>query len=345
MPHQPPTTADERWMRRALELAARGPQADPNPRVGCVLVDPGNDSEVAAGVHRGAGTPHAEADALAAAGDRARGCTAYVSLEPCSHTGRTGPCTEALAAAGVTRVVHGASDPNPAARGGADILRAHGIEVVSGVLAADAERLNEPWRFAVTEGRPMVTWKFAASLDGRSAAADGTSQWLTGPEARADVHRQRAECGAILVGTGTAVADDPQLTVRDQDGHPVGRQPLRVVAGLRDLPAGARLFDETAETLHLRTRDPHEVLAELHRRQVRQVWLEGGPTLAAAFWRARLIDRVICYFAPVMLGSGSAAVTDFGITTLADAPRFTLHGLTRLGDDVRADYRPVQEGI
>ncbi|NLT31774.1 MAG: bifunctional diaminohydroxyphosphoribosylaminopyrimidine deaminase/5-amino-6-(5-phosphoribosylamino)uracil reductase RibD, partial [Propionibacterium sp.] len=270
-------------MRRALELAATGPIADPNPRVGCVLVDPLTDTEIATGLHRGAGTAHAEAAALTAAGDRARGTTAYVTLEPCNHTGRTGPCAEALLTAGVRRVVHAAADPNPTARGGADTLRAGGVEVTSGVLAAAAEALNEPWAFAVTRGRPWVTWKFAATLDGRSAAADGTSQWLTGPAARADVHRLRSECGAIVVGTGTAWADNPRLTVRDASGAPVGRQPLRVVVGHRDLPADAHLLDATADTVHLRTHDPGEVLAALHDRDVRHVWLEGGPTLAAAF--------------------------------------------------------------
>lgn len=345
MAQQPQHTADMRWMQRALELAARGPAADPNPRVGCVLVDTASDTELGAGFHHGAGTPHAEVEALRVAGDAARGATAYVTLEPCNHTGRTGPCAEALLAAGVGRVVHAASDPNPAAGGGADRLRAAGVEVTSGILAADAKALNEAWAFAVTRGRPLVTWKFAASLDGRSAAADGTSQWLTGPAARADVHRLRAECQAVLVGTGTALIDNPRLTVRDRDDRPIGRQPLRVVAGHRDLSPAAHLLDGTAETLQLRTHDPAEVLAALHARDIRHVWLEGGPTLAAAFRRAGLIDRTIAYVAPVLLGAGRPAVTDFGVDTLSSAPRFTLHEVVRLGDDIRASYRAAEEAV
>ena len=184
-------TRDAAFMRRALELAVRGSWPDPNPRVGCVIVDASGEL-VGEGWHRGAGTPHGEAAALAVAGDRARGATAYVSLEPCAHTGRTGPCADALVAAGVCRVVYGQDDPNGDAAGGADVLRAAGVEVVAGVLADEAAALNERWARTIALGRPLVTWKFAATLDGRSAAADGTSQWITSEEARADVHALRA---------------------------------------------------------------------------------------------------------------------------------------------------------
>ena len=208
---------DTALVRRALELAVLGPQADPNPRVGAVIVDR-DGAVVGEGHHRGAGTPHAEVDALARAGERARGGTAYVSLEPCNHTGRTGPCARALLDAGVARVVHAQSDPGALTGGGADTLRAAGVEVVGGVLKDEALALNRAWTFAIVHGRPMVTWKFAATLDGRSAAADGSSAWITGPLARADVHDLRAECDAVLVGTGTVLADDPHLTVRHADG-------------------------------------------------------------------------------------------------------------------------------
>src|SRR5689334_2476682 len=186
---------DERWMRRALDLAARGPQVDPNPRVGCVVVSPQGEV-VGEGWHRGAGTPHAEVVALESAGDAARGTTAYVSLEPCAHTGRTGPCAQALHAAGVTRVVHAQTDPNPVAAGGADWLREHGVDVRGGVLAEEATALNRTWTHLATTGFPWVTWKLATTLDGRSAAADGTSRWITSEAARQDVHRLRSECGA-----------------------------------------------------------------------------------------------------------------------------------------------------
>ena len=326
--------ADESLMRAALRLATCGPAVDPNPRVGAVVIDR-LGRVVGRGFHRGAGTPHAEVAALAEAGADARGGTVYVSLEPCDHTGRTAPCSAALLAAGVARVVYAQADPNPLAGGGAETLRAAGIAVEGGVLADQAARLNPAWTFAVTHGRPRVVWKFAGTLDGRSAARDGTSQWITGPEARADVHRLRAESGAIVVGTGTVAADDPWLTVRGPGGRLTRRQPLRVVMGERALPATARVFDDAAETWHLRTRDPAVVLAALAERDIRQVWLEGGPTVAAAFIRAGLVDEVIAYLAPTLLGAGRSAVADFGAVTLGQALRLRPHDTTLLGSDVR----------
>ena len=233
------TAAEHAAMRRALALAATpGVPHGPNPRVGCVLLDP-SGAEVGEGFHRGAGTPHAEVDALAAAGDAARGATAVVTLEPCDHTGRTGPCTEALLAAGVVRVVFAQSDTNPAARGGAATLRDAGVDVEGGLLEEEARRLNRAWTFGHEHGRPFVTWKFATTLDGRSAAADGSSRWISSRAARLDTHRLRGECDVILVGTGTVAVDDPQLTVRDEVDEPLPRQPLRVVMGERDLPTGS----------------------------------------------------------------------------------------------------------
>nr|WP_183320927.1 bifunctional diaminohydroxyphosphoribosylaminopyrimidine deaminase/5-amino-6-(5-phosphoribosylamino)uracil reductase RibD [Flexivirga oryzae] len=324
-------------MRAALELAARGPVADANPRVGCVIVR--DQAVVGRGWHAGAGTPHAEVVALADAGELARGATAYVTLEPCAHQGRTGPCTAALSAAGVSRVVYAQEDPNPVAQGGAAVLRDRGIEVHGGVLAAEAAALNETWSFAVTHERPWVVWKFAMTLDGRSAAADGTSQWISNPESRAEVHELRARVGAVMVGTGTALADDPQLTARSAAGAVTGPQPLRVVVGERELPAAARVLDDAAPTVHLRTHEPEVVLEDLHARGVRSVLLEGGATLGAAFQRAGLVDEVVVYVAPVLLGSGTAAVADLGVHTLSDAAHWTLHDIRRLADDVRLTYR------
>lgn len=317
----PSFTAEYAAMQRALELAdAPGVPLHPNPRVGCVLLAP-DGSTIAEGYHRGAGTPHAEADALAKAGDRARGATAVVTLEPCNHTGRTGPCSRALVDAGVRRVVFAQTDPNPVAAGGADTLRAGGVEVEGGLLADDARALNRVWTVAVERQRPFVTWKFAATLDGRSAAADGTSRWVSSRAARLDTHRLRGLADVMLVGSNTVALDDPELTVRDADDEPVERQPLRAVMGERDLPDGRRVFNDRAETVRLRTRDPHEALAELWGRERHHVVLEGGPTLAAAFLRAGLVDEVIAYVAPVLLGSGASAVADLGITTMADALR------------------------
>jgi diaminohydroxyphosphoribosylaminopyrimidine deaminase/5-amino-6-(5-phosphoribosylamino)uracil reductase len=346
----------ERAMRRALALAATpGVPLGPNPRVGCVLLaDDG--SVVAEGLHRGAGSVHAEADALARAGTAARGATAVVTLEPCNHTGRTGPCAQALIAAGVRRVVFAGADPNPVASGGADTLRAAGVEVVAGLLAAEAREVNRAWLFGLEHRRPLVTWKVAASLDGRSAAADGTSRWLTGRAARADVHRLRARVDTVLAGTGTVLTDDPALTARDDDGAPLAHQPLRAVMGLRDLDPGLRVFDGTADTLRLRTREPAEALAELFTAGRRHVLLEGGPALAAAFVRADLVDEVVAYVAPVLLGAGPAAVADLGIGTIGAAlrPQVTdvtvLSGTAEEPPDVRwtlrlsraTDARPPQ---
>ena len=327
-------------MRDALDLARRGPAVDPNPRVGAVIVD-ADGHVVGRGHHWGAGSPHAEVVALAEAGPAARGGTAVVTLEPCDHTGRTGPCSAALLAAGVTRVVYAQSDPNQQAAGGAARLRSGGVEVEAGLLAEEATALNPAWSLAVTRGRPRVVWKFAATLDGRSAAADGSSQWITGPEARADVHQLRSGAGAILVGTGTALADDPRLTVRHRDGTLLSKQPLRVVMGQRDLPAAARVLDGTAETWHARTRDPTEVLRSLFDRGVRQVWLEGGPTVAAAFLAAGLVDEVVAYLAPTLLGAGRPAVGDLGITTLGDRLQLQLDEVTVLGPDLRVRATPV----
>ena len=317
------TAAEEAAMARALALAATpGVPLGPNPRVGCVLLDD-TGATVAEGFHRGAGSPHAEADALARAGERAAGTTAVVTLEPCAHTGRTGPCAVALRDAGVRRVVFAQADPNPVAAGGGALLREAGVEVEEGLSRDQARALNRTWTFAVEHGRPFVTWKFATTLDGRSAAADGTSRWVSGRAARLDTHRLRALCDVMLVGSNTVEVDDPQLTVRDEDDQPLPReqQPLRVVMGERDLLPSRRVFDDQAESLHLRTRDPETALKVLFERDRQHVFLEGGPTLAAAFLAAGLVDEIVTYVAPMLLGAGQQAVADLGITTIADAFR------------------------
>jgi diaminohydroxyphosphoribosylaminopyrimidine deaminase/5-amino-6-(5-phosphoribosylamino)uracil reductase len=320
-------------MRRALQLAATpGVPLGPNPRVGCVLLAP-DGTVVQEGFHRGAGTRHAEADALYRAGEAARETTAVVTLEPCNHTGRTPPCAQGLIAAGVRRVVFAQADPNPVASGGAQTLRAAGIDVQGGLLEDEARALNRAWLFGVAYGRPFVTWKFATTLDGRSAAADGTSKWISSAAARADVHRLRAQADVVLAGTQTVEVDDAQLTVREPDGRPAAHQPLRAVMGLRDLTPDRRVLDMTAETVRLRTHDPHEALDELFALGRRHVFLEGGPTLAAAFVRAGLVDEVVAYVAPVLLGAGRAPVGDLGIGTIAQALRLEVVDVTSIEGD------------
>ncbi|MHB1615400.1 MAG: bifunctional diaminohydroxyphosphoribosylaminopyrimidine deaminase/5-amino-6-(5-phosphoribosylamino)uracil reductase RibD [Actinomycetes bacterium] len=327
-------------MSRALALAALAVGAtSPNPVVGAVVLDR-EGVIVGEGYHHRAGAPHAEVEALAQAGPRARGGTMVVTLEPCRHTGRTGPCTQALLAAGVTRLVYAVPDPSPDAGGGAAELAAAGVDVVCGVLGPEAERVNEAWLTAVRTGRPHVTLKMATTLDGRAAAADGTSRWITGLEARTDAHRYRARVDAILVGSGTVLADDPSLTVRHE--VPSARPPLRVVVGTRPLRAGLRVLDDEAPSLVLRTRDPGEVLAELWGRGVRSVLLEGGPTLAGAFVGAGLVDRVVAYVAPVLLGQGPAALGPAGVCTIADAVRLQVDEVVPIGTDVRISGRVVR---
>jgi diaminohydroxyphosphoribosylaminopyrimidine deaminase/5-amino-6-(5-phosphoribosylamino)uracil reductase len=337
---------DVALMRRALELAARGPLGDPNPRVGAVIAD-ADGLLVGEGFHEGAGTPHAEVMALSQAGAAASRGTAVVTLEPCAHTGRTGPCAQALIEAGVARVVFAQSDPTPSARGGAMLLEEAGVRTTAGVLAAESTLLNDAWTFSFVHGRPKVTWKFAATLDGRSGAADGSSRWITGQLARADVHRLRAECDAILVGTGTVIADDPALTVRRPDGSTTARQPLRVVMGLRPIPETARVRDVAARTLLLSTHDPVQALKELAEQEIHHVWLEGGPTVAAVFLRAGLVDEVIAYLAPALLGAGSPALGDLGIRSMDQALRLSPHEVTVIGPDIRVRARiatPDREG-
>ena len=271
----------------------------------CILAPDGE--VVGRGHHRGAGTPHAEVVALADAGPRAAGAIAVVTLEPCRHTGRTGPCTQALIDAGVRTVVFAQSDPTEQGGGGADVLRAAGVEVHGGVLTHEAAAVNEEWTFAVVHGRPFVTWKSAVSLDGRVAGPDGGPTPITGAGARTAVHDLRARVGAIIVGTGTVLTDDPQLTVR-RPGEEVAVPPLRVVAGSRPVPEGAKVLDDSAPTLVTAERDPRALLADLYGRGVRHALLEGGPTLAAAFLAAGVVDRVEWYVAPVVLGAGPVAL-------------------------------------
>jgi diaminohydroxyphosphoribosylaminopyrimidine deaminase/5-amino-6-(5-phosphoribosylamino)uracil reductase len=361
---------DEAAMRRALELAARGLYStQPNPRVGAVLA---RDSEIVGeGWHEYAGGPHAEPRAIEAAGERARGATAYVTLEPCSHQGRTPPCVNALLTAGVRRVVYAVGDPDPRVNGrGARLLRAAGVQVESGLLAADAETLNEGFMMRMRRKRPFIRLKTGASLDGRTALANGESQWITGEAARADVQHWRAQSSAVLTSAATVLADDPRLDVRIE----TPRQPLRVVLdrrravkkGARILkppgrvlifaasPARAsqrpaapeRLGDATVERVATKSShlDLARVFARLAELQINEVLVEAGPRLSGALLGAGLVDEWIVYVAPKLLGKDArplAAVPR--LKRLRDAPAFDLRDSVTVGNDVRLRLRPKRK--
>jgi diaminohydroxyphosphoribosylaminopyrimidine deaminase / 5-amino-6-(5-phosphoribosylamino)uracil reductase len=362
---------DEAWMGRAVTLAEGGRgRTSPNPMVGAVLVRDGR--VVGEGYHRAAGLAHAETVALAAAGEQAAGATCYVTLEPCAHHGRTPPCADALVAAGVTRVVAAMADPDPRVDGaGLARLRAAGVQVVTGVGAEAAATQNAAYLTHRRLGRPRVTLKAAASLDGKVAAPDGTSRWITGPAARADAHRLRAEADAVCVGAGTALADDPRLTVR-AGGH-TGRQPLRVLVDAAGrVGTGGHLFDGEAATLVATTPtapaaavdawkaagaevlvckeapagvDLEHLARALGERGVLELLVEGGPRLQASLWAAGLADRLVWYLAPLAIGGAGAPglLGGAGAATLADARRLRLASVDHLGDDLRIVAFPCGE--
>lgn len=310
----------------------------PNPPVGAVILDA--DGEIAGvGATAPTGGPHAEVVALRRAGERAAGGTAVVTLEPCNHFGRTPPCVDALIDAGVAAVAFAVVDPNPAAAGGATRLAGAGVRVSAGVGAdAVAGGPLREWLHKQRTGMPHVTWKFAASVDGRSAAADGTSQWITSEASRADVHRRRAAADAIVAGTGTVFADDPALTARLPDGSLADHQPLRVVVGMREISPDATVLNDDSRTMVIRTRDPHEVIKALSDRT--DVLVEGGPTLAGAFLRAGAIDRILAYVAPILLGGPVTAIGDVGVQSIAQAHRWRFDAMQAIGPDVLLSLVP-----
>jgi diaminohydroxyphosphoribosylaminopyrimidine deaminase/5-amino-6-(5-phosphoribosylamino)uracil reductase len=344
MTEAPHTPLDiEVAMRRALELAAQGPATGVNPRVGCVVLD-ASGQVIAEGWHRGSGTAHAEVDALAKlTPEQAAGSTFVVTLEPCNHTGRTGPCAEALINARVARVVYAASDPGQVSGGGAERLRLAGIEVEGGVCEAEVEAFLERWMLAARLGRPHVTVKWAASLDGRAAANDGSSQWISGPASRERVHQQRAEADAIIVGTGTVLADDPSLTARYPDGTLREAQPVPVIIGTRNIPGDAAVHAHPLEPIVIGHNDLHAALTELFGQGVRSVFVEGGPTLASAFIAAGLADLLYIYLAPTLLGGDKLALGNLGVHTLSESIPLTIRSLEQLGDDLFITASPRKD--
>lgn len=361
---------DQDMMGRALELAARGLFTNhPNPRVGCVIVQ--DERVVGEGWHRKWGEPHAEAQALAEAGEQARGATAYVTLEPHCFHGRTPPCTDALLRAGVRRVVCGALDPNPKVHGqGIRQLRESGVEVETGLLEREARELNRGFEKRMLTGTPRVIVKIASSLDGRVALANGASKWITSAEARADVQRLRAECSAVMTGIETVLADDPQLTVRDPAIEMLGRQPLRVVLDTRlRMQPSARMLRADGETVVFTAAmqsdrapaltaagarviegrldedgrlDVAGILAALGQLQCNDVLVEAGPTLAGRLLQLGLADQLIVYVAPVLLGQQARAMASLpALDRLDDALRFTLERSERIGPDVKLVLSPT----
>jgi len=359
------TTGEVAAMRRAVALArAALGSTNPNPAVGAVVLDRTGEI-VGEGQTQPAGGDHAEIDALTAAGDHAQGGVLVTTLEPCRHHGRTGPCTDAIVRAGIRRVVYAVGDPHDEAGGGAEIMRAAGVDVEADVLVDDALVDLEPWLLATRRRRPHVTWKYAATLDGRTAAADGTSRWITGPESRRDVHRLRAQSDAVLVGIGTVLADDSSLTVRDwpTPNVPTERQPLRVVVdGKARTPLSSHILDDSAPTMIAvgATADERRLkalaaagaeiveapgadgrvdlgalLARLFDRSARLLLVEGGARLAGSFIRERLVDRVVGYYAPALLGAGPPVLADAGIPTIGAAVRLEICDVTEIGGDVR----------
>lgn len=316
----------------------------PNPPVGAVVLDVAGDV-VGRGATEAAGGRHAEVVALDEAGDRAHGGTLVVTLEPCSHHGRTGPCTTRAIGDGISRVVYAVSDPTPDAAGGAETLRRAGVDVSRAdddeVFAARSGPLRV-WLHRVSHRRPFVTWKYAASLDGRIAAADGTSMWITGSESRRHAHARRQEIDVVIVGSGTVAADDPALTARLEDGSLAPRQPVRAVMGLSEVPPDATVRGTDGRFRHLATRDPAAALGMLG--DVQHVLVEGGPRLTGAFLTAGLIDEVDAYLAPLVLGAGRSAVVDAGVATLLEAHQFRIVETTPLGADLHLRLTAQKEG-
>jgi len=337
-------------MLEAIRLAA-AEHPHPNPRVGAIVLDR-EGSVVGRGAHVAAGAEHAEIIALAEAGERARGGTMVVTLEPCSHVGRTPPCTEALVQAGITRVIVGAGDPDERVSGsGIARLREAGIDVVTDSAPAEVHRLDPGYFHHRSTGRPLVTLKMAATLDGQSAAADGSSRWITGPQAREDVHRLRAASDAVMVGAGTVRSDDPRLTVR-LEGHP-GRQPRPVVvAGGGPLPRNAAVFsreplvyapapiDVRGEVVVMPGKDGVDLgsaIADMGKRDIVDLLCEGGPGLAAALLRADLVDRLILYLGGSLAMGAGRPLIDGVFASVGEARRVDITGVTRLGPDLRID--------
>ena len=326
-------------MQRAIALAEKGlGKTAPNPIVGAVIIDSAGNV-VGEGFHDRVNSPdHAEVVAIKAAGNKAVGATIVVSLEPCNHTGSTGPCVQAIIAAGITTVVYAVSDPNEKAAGGADALRAAGITIIAGVLQDEAAFSNRAWLMKIKKGRPFFTWKVAATLDGKVAAADGTSKWISNETSRGDVQVLRRQADAILVGTNTVITDDPHLIPRGEfEGYK--SNPIRVVCGEQELPADAQVFDAAAQTVVVKSKDLDLLVEKLNELGVNHVFVEAGPTLSSAMLDDCLLDELIMYQAPTLLGTGKQFFAFDYPTTISDQMRMDHLSTVVLDGDVKSVYR------
>jgi len=326
-------------MQRAIALAEKGlGKTAPNPIVGALIID-STGAVVGEGFHdRRKSSDHAEVVAVKAAGEKARGATIVVSLEPCNHLGTTGPCTQVIIDAGITTVVFAVADPNAKAAGGAAALRAAGITVVTGVLEDEAAYSNRAWLMKIKKNRPFFTWKVAATLDGKVAAADGTSKWITNERSRADVQILRRAADAILVGTNTVITDNPHLTPRgDFDGY--SGNPIRVICGEQELPKDSRIFDSAAQTVVVKSKDLDLLVEKLNELAINHVFVEAGPTLASAMLDHCLMDELVIYQAPSLLGSGKGFFTFDYPSTISNQMRLDHISTEVLDGDVKSVYR------
>jgi diaminohydroxyphosphoribosylaminopyrimidine deaminase/5-amino-6-(5-phosphoribosylamino)uracil reductase len=325
-------------MQRAIALSQKGlGKTSPNPIVGAVIIN--SDGQIIAeGFHdRMSLTDHAEVVALKAAGAQAKGATIVVTLEPCNHTGATGPCSKAIADAGISKVVYAVKDPNKKAAGGAQALRDQGLQVEGGVLESDAAYANRAWLTKIEKNRPFFTWKVATTLDGKIAATDGSSQWISNENSRSDVQILRRQVDAILVGTNTVITDDPHLIPRG-DFPGFTANPLRVVCGEQQLPPTSKVFDDAATTLLVKTKDLNYLVEELNKTGVNHVLVEAGPTLATAMLEQGLIDELVIYQAPSLLGQGKSFVADFGATTIKELLALDHIATEVIDGDVKSTY-------
>lgn len=325
-------------MQRAIALSQKGlGKTSPNPIVGAVIIN--SDGQIIAeGFHDRMSSPdHAEIVALKAAGVKAQGATMVITLEPCNHTGATGPCSKAIADAGISKVVYAVKDPNKKAAGGSQALRDQGVQVEGGVLESDAAYANRAWLTKIEKNRPFFTWKVATTLDGKIAATDGTSQWISNEVSRNDVQILRRQADAILVGTNTVITDDPHLIPRG-DFPGFTANPLRVVCGEQLLPPTSKIFDEAAPTLLVKTKNLNDLVEELNKKGINHVLVEAGPTLATAMLKQGLLDELVIYQAPSVLGQGKSFVADFGATTIKELLALDHVATDVLDGDVKSTY-------